>query len=188
MEPRRHRRAFNDAGHTHELTFSCYHQFPFLKADRTCQWFSDALQSAREQLDFDLWAYVLMPEHVHLIIRPRQRVYEIAEILQAIKEPVARQAIDWIERHSPDWIPRLSVVKNGRVRRHFWQTGGGYDRNIVEPATLLKMIDCIHENPVRRGLVEQAIHWKWSSAAGMLGLGESPIALDLIPPEWLSID
>ena len=89
MEPRRHRRAFNDVGHAHELTFSCYHQFPFLKADRTCQWFCDSVQTAREQLDFDLWAYVLMPEHVHLIIRPRQRVYEIAEILQAIKEPVA---------------------------------------------------------------------------------------------------
>ncbi len=187
MEPRRHRRAINEAGHAHELTFSCYHQFPFLKADRTCQWFCDALQSARVQLDFDLWAYVLMPEHVHLVIRPRRHVYEIAEILKLIKEPVARQAIDWIERHSPDRIPRLSVLKNGRTRRHFWQTGGGYDRNIIEPATLLKMIDYIHENPVRRGLVKTAIQWKWSSAAQILGEGVSPIPLDRIPPEWLSI-
>jgi putative transposase len=47
------------------------------------------------------------------------------------------------------------------------------------------MIDYLHRNPVRRGLVERPEEWWWSSAAWYLSSGEVPIALDPIPPEWL---
>ena len=64
-----HRKAINTPGHAHELTFSCYHRFQFLKAERTSQWLAEAIQSARVKHSFDLWAFVFMPEHVHLIVR-----------------------------------------------------------------------------------------------------------------------
>jgi putative transposase len=51
----------------------------------------------------------------------------------------------------------------------------------------MKMIEYIHLNPVRRGLVRRAVDWKWSSANWYEGNGESPIAIDPIPPEWLMI-
>ena len=62
--------------------------------------------------------------------------------------------------------------------------GGGYDRNITCGKTLLRMIDYLHNNPVRRGLLERACDWRWSSAAHYEG-GESPLAIDPIPPAWL---
>lgn len=185
MEPRLHRRKYNDPGHAHELTFSCFHRYPFLKSERACQWLADAINAARQTHEFDLWAYVFMPNHFHLIIKPRRVEYDIALIRQAIKEPVARQAFAWLEENAPEWLPRLTVQKNGRERRHFWQVGGGYDRNIFEPRTLREMLDYVHMNPVNRRLVEQAFQWKWSSAAWMFGLGDSPIPLDRIPPDWL---
>jgi putative transposase len=52
--------------------------------------------------------------------------------------------------------------KGGEVFR-FWQPGGGYDRNITDKDTLVRMIDYIHENPVRKGLVTDPLDWKWSS-------------------------
>ena len=76
------------------------------------------------------------------------------------------------------------MQKRDRVRRFFWQRGGGYDCNITEPATLAKMIDYIHLNPVRRGLVQHARDWKWSSAGWFECYGNSPLRLDPIPPEW----
>lgn len=185
MEPRLHRRNYNDPGHSHELTFSCYHRFPFFKAERTCYWLADSINAARIKYDFEVWAYVIMPDHIHLVIHPRLADYDIASIRQAIKEPVARLALAWLEENAPEWIPKLTVQKSGRARRHFWQTGGGYDRNITEPSTLAAMIEYIHLNPVRKGLVEQAIQWKWSSAAWLLGVGASPLHLDRVPPEWL---
>jgi len=50
---------------------------------------------------------------------------------------------------------------------------------------LLRMVDYLHDNPVRRGLVERAADWKWSSAAWFEG-GRAPLALDPIPWDWLA--
>ncbi len=180
-----HRRNYNDPGDAHELTFSCYRRYPFLKAERTRLWLAEALDQARGELSFDVWAYVFMPEHVHLIVHPRALVYDIALVRQAIKEPVGRKAIKYIEESAPDWLPKLTRRRGRRVERLFWASGGGYDRNIKTAETLLQMIDYIHMNPVRRGLVQRAVDWPWSSAAWIEGVGESPIRLDPIPTEWL---
>jgi putative transposase len=163
------RRAINEPGHAHELTFSCFRRYPFLQAERTCQWLAEAIVEARKVLKFSLWAYVFMPEHVHLLIFPTQPDYDIRVILQKIKEPVGRRAIKHLQRTAPDWLPRITVHRGNRLERRFWQAGGGYDRNVVEPATLLEMIEYIHANPVRRGLVSCAEDWKWSSAGWIEG-------------------
>ena len=180
-----HRINYNDQGHAHELTFSCYRGFQFLRSERTCHWLAESLFYTRKQFDIDLWAYVFMPEHVHLIIHPRKAKYDIAAIRQSIKEPVGRKAIAFLKADESKWLQRITVRKNSRVRRFFWQRGGGYDRNIIELPTLLKMIDYIHNNPVRRELVEQAHQWKWSSADWFLERNCSPVEMDSIPPEWI---
>src|ERR1700678_2069627 len=88
------RPATNEPGHAHELTFTCFRSYPFLSAERTCQWLADEVNEARQSLDFALWAYVFMPEHVHLLIMPRQVICEVRTILTTIKEPVARKSIE----------------------------------------------------------------------------------------------
>ena len=79
----------------------------------------------------------------------------------------------------------ITRQRDKHVERLFWQYGGGYDRNITGGKTLLRMIDYLHNNPVRRGLIERAIDWKWSSAAAPEG-GIGPIRLDPIPWDWLA--
>lgn len=184
-QQRRHRRNYNEPGHAHELTFSCYRGFQFLKAERTCDWLAEAIDGARVQLEFDLWAYVFMPEHVHLVVHPRRPAYDIADIRKAIKEPVGRKAIEHLLVTAPAWLPRVTRKRGKKTERLFWQSGGGFDRNVIEPATLMNMIDYIHLNPVRRGLVEEAARWKWSSAAWYLEGRAAPIRVDPIPTEWL---
>ena len=76
-------------------------------------------------------------------------------------------------------------MRGGRSERLFWQPGGGFDRNIVEPRTLMAMIDYVHMNPVRRGLAERPIDWKWSSAGWYAGVDRSGLILDPLPPEWI---
>jgi putative transposase len=158
------RPALNEPGHAHELTFTCFRGYAFLKAERTCQWLADAVNEARQEFDFALWAYVFMPEHVHLLIWPRQPVYQVSKILAAIKEPVARSAIAYMSEHSRDWLRRIRVKSGQRQRHRFWQAGGGFDNNATDPHVLLRMIEYIHLNPVRRELVLKAEDWKWSSA------------------------
>jgi putative transposase len=181
-----HRRNFNEPGHAHVLTFSCYHGYHFLAAERTCAWLAEAINNARQELDFALWAYVFMPEHAHLIVWPRKSVYDIADIRQAIKSPVGRKAVRYMTKEAPEWLPRITRKRGDKTERLFWQSGGGYDRNIDEPTTLIKETDYLHLNPVRRGLVECAVQWKWSSAAWFQGKGSSELVPDPIPTQWIA--
>src|SRR5437868_12812301 len=142
---------------------------------------------ARERHNFALWAYVFMPDHIHLIIYPRNEEHDIGRILEAIKRPVGSQAMRYSEKSQSEWLDRLTRKRGNRTERLFWQSGGGYDRNITSPRTLLRMMDYLHEHPVSKGLVTQAHEWMWSSVGYYLG-GTSPLAPEAIPADWLEVD
>ena len=63
-KPRKTVKHYDVFGDAHFLTFSCYHQIPLLSKDRTRLWFIEELNKARTKHQFDLWAWVIMPEHV----------------------------------------------------------------------------------------------------------------------------
>ncbi len=179
---RKKRKAINEPGHAHFLTFSCRNRWPLLSKDRSRKWAIDALKSAREKRNFALLAYVIMPEHAHVLILPREARYEMRQILAAIKAPVSRQAkLFLLEAANQAWLERLMVHKGGRSTFQFWQAGGGYDANLCNERAIEEVIDYIHANPVRRGLVERPTDWYWSSAGNYAGLRNDPIEVDRIP-------
>ncbi|HUT11932.1 MAG TPA: transposase [Thermoguttaceae bacterium] len=179
---RKRRKRYDEPGHARELTFSCYGRYHFLDRDRTRLWFVEALQHARKRWPVDLWAWVIMPEHVHLLVYPRQPNLEIGRFQATLKEEVARKAIAWLEGNARQWLPRITVREGKRLRRRFWQPGGGYDRNVVEPTTVHSMVEYIHANPVRRGLVARPEDWEWSSARWYAGLEPVHVQMDRTIP------
>jgi putative transposase len=184
MEPpfRKRVKSYNEPGHAHELTFSCFRRLPLLSKDRTRRWFVEALASARCNRNLALWAYVIMPEHVHVLVWPRDAVYEVRLIRTALKVPVQRKALAYLRRHAPRFLDRLRDEQpNGEVHYRFWQRGGGYDRNITDPATLRAVIEYIHNNPVRRGLVNRPTDWPWSSARFYAGMEDVILPMDPLP-------
>lgn len=166
-------RRWNTAGHAHALTFSCYEQLPLLREDRFCRDLVGAIEVARSKHGFDLWAYVFMPEHVHLVIYPRRDDYSISRILQSIKQSVSRKAIAFLRTRGPRDLQRLAT-RQQRQPYQFWQKGGGYDRNITKVET----VRYIHMNPVRRGLVESPEQWCYSSAAQWSRGKDGPMTVD----------
>ena len=180
-QPPEHRKRvkhYDHAGHAHFLTFSCYQRLPLLSKPRTCKWFIDALETTRQKHHFDLWAWVIMPEHVHLLIFPRSVPYRTGAILSSLKSPVGTRAIAYLHAHAPDFLERLRVINANRVYHRFWQAGPGQDHNVYEPETVHQIVEYLHANPVRRGLTERPEDWPWSSAADWAGK-ESP---------WLKVD
>ena len=178
----KHRKRIDDPGDARALTFCCYNRFPFLGKDRTRTWFVEALTSARRENPFDLWAYVLMPDHVHLLVFPRDTDLKIGPVVGRIKEEVGRKAVAYLRKHAPEWLPKITVLDGKRERHRFWQPGGGYDRNANQIKTLHHMIDYIHANPVRRGLVSRPEDWYWSSAQWYAGATQIPIEMDRTVP------
>ncbi len=168
---------YNFPGQAHELTFSCYHNQNFLIKKRTCDWLVDSILTSKDKHNFSLWAYVFMPNHVHLLIKPRSKNYSISKILKSIKQPVAKKAIAFLKQNNPSGLKFVKTSEKHQAYR-FWQKGGGYDRNITKIDTLIKSAKYIHNNPVRKKLTGLTKGWYYSSAAQWDGIKEGPIQID----------
>jgi putative transposase len=158
-------RHYHDPSHCHELTFSCYHRLPLLTDDAWRSLLSEAIDRAGQRHGYHLAAFVYMPEHVHLLFYPGSRASEIDRLLKAIKRPCSFRIKRLLQETNTRLLQRLTIRQRPGVDTfRFWQEGPGYDRNLAAPDIVLAAIDYIHLNPVRRGLVERAIDWQWSSA------------------------
>lgn len=103
----------NVPGHAHALTFTCFKGQPFFAAPRTCEWMLAAIDRCRGAHALDVWAYVIMPNHVHLLIHPTQGEYSISRILSSLKQPVSKKAILYVRQQVPEKLPLLT----GGLRR-----------------------------------------------------------------------
>ena len=150
--------------HAHELTFSCYHRYNYLNDTAVCKIFLEELEAARIRFDFKIWAYVLMPNHVHLLIFPKKKKYQTAKILQHIKAKTAQRYRKKILAESPEQFEQYCVTCKGVRVFRLWQAGAGFDRNLWNPKAIHNVIGYIEGNPVRAKLVEKPEDWPWSSA------------------------
>jgi putative transposase len=120
-----------------------------------------------------------MPEHLHALLLPRRADYEMRKILASLKVPVARAA----KRHltgigQTEWLERLTVREGRKTVIRFWQPSGGFDHNVFKEEIVSAIVEYIHANPVRRGLVAKATDWEWSSARFWEGWKEVPLVMD----------
>ena len=181
---RKRRKRYDRPGHAHYLTFSCFRSQPFLRSERASLWLIEGIAAAKAKHPFDLWAWVFMPNHVHLLLRP-QAGTDMKDLLRAIKEPISKRVSYWVRTNAPGFVPRmLDVRSDGRRCLRFWQCGGGYDRNIISATEVREKIGYIHKNPLRAGLVADPKDWKWSSfLAWESGVNEPlPIDRETVPP------
>ena len=174
-------RHYDDPGHAHELTFSCFHNLPLLDTEESCLWLAQSIDTARKEQQLQLWGYVFMPDHVHLMVCPLRADYSVPRMLLRIKLPAARKVLGYFRRTRSVWLGRLAAKKGARTVWHFWQPGPGYDRNVRSVATAAAMIQYMHANPVRRGLVSRPEDWKWPSAGWYAGTRPVPLEVDPVP-------
>jgi putative transposase len=132
---------FQQSGSLHFITFSCYRRQLFLDTPRAKYIFERSLEIIRRKYGLFIIGYVVMPEHVHLLLTEPERS-NLAAALQALKQSVSQQLIG---HHG-----------------HFWQTRY-YDFNVFSTAKRIEKLKYIHRNPVKRGLVARPEDWPWSS-------------------------
>ncbi len=170
----------------HYITFSCYQRLPLLGNPRIRAEFALALAKVRDRHRFQLIAWVAMPEHVHLMLlptaapghgRPADHGAPVWVILQALKRPFAARVIErWRQLR---WN-NLARVTDSRGDPHFWQPGGGFDRNVRDECELVREVRYIHQNPVKRGLVDSATDWDASSARWYAGINGAFPTIDRV--------
>lgn len=137
-----------------------------LVSDWSRQALCDEFDRARKHLGYELWAYVIMPEHVHVLVCPKQKEYDVGAFRGMVKKKFANRVRErLIELNNREWLSRLTVRDGDRDKFRFWQKGGGYDENLWNERPVEAVIDYIHDNPCRRGLAQRPENWRWSSAA-----------------------
>ena len=135
----------------------------------------EELDGARTEFQFYLWAYVLMPNHVHLLIYPYRDAHDISTILQAVKGRTSKRYGALLREKRPKRYERYLVRIGAKRKFRFWQAGRGFDRNLWNPEAIHPAINYIEANPVRANLVGAPEDWIWSSAhARATGCGVVP--------------
>jgi putative transposase len=140
---------YQECGCFHFITFGCYHRFEHLGAAASRELFERSLEIMRARYDFVVSGYVVMPDHVHLLVSEPKKAL-LSKAIQALK---------------------LSVSVQSR-QRPFWQARY-YDFNVHNEDKRVEKLRYMHRNPVKRGLVEKREDWPWSSfrhyATGLKG-------------------
>jgi putative transposase len=182
-------RRVHDPGDCHEITSSCYHGMLLLTNDAWLRMLAQSVDRAIRRHDFRLVAFVFMPEHVHLLVYPTLPEPQLDLLLKAIKRPFSFRVKQELTVSRSPLLATLTIHERPGVECfRFWQEGGGYDRNLKTETAVRSSIEYIHLNPVRRGLCERAVDWKWSSARHYHQPGDA-IDPDLpeisgLPPEF----
>ncbi len=162
------------------ITFSCNRRLPLLTNPKICELFLEALSEARAKMLLQVFAWVIMPEHLHLLLCPHDQ-FPLDGVLHSVKVSVAKQVVNRWRKLDAKILPRLTA-SDGRVR--FWQPGGGFDRNVRNDVELSREVQYIHRNPVERGLVERPQDWRWSSVRWWMGECEGEFECDELPGFW----
>lgn len=136
---------YQESQQSHCVTFSCFHRLPLLVDSRVREEFLSSLERMRRLYSFRVYGYVLMPEHVHLLVSEPEREL-LATAILALKVSVALRTV------------RFRRDGQGTL----WQKRY-YDHNVRTYEKFVEKLRYIHRNPVKRGLVEKPEDWKWSS-------------------------
>ena len=145
------------AHHLHFITCSCYRRLPFLRSARARDRFLSIQEQTRQRYRFVVVGYVVMPEHVHLVIGEPE-VGTPSTVMQALKQRTARALLPKQRRR--DACQREMFGEE--PRRAFWQTRF-YNFDVRTEKKRLGKLRYMHGNPVKRGLVESPEQWQWSS-------------------------
>jgi putative transposase len=151
---------YQKCGVFHFLTFSCHRRQPLLGNRKAYRIFELELEAVRRKYGFVVAGYVLMPEHVHLLVG-EPLVSSLSVALQVLKQKTSRKLKKKEDAHF--WLPRY------------------YDFDVNNEEKRVEKLRYMHRNPVVRGLVAKPEDWPWSSFRHYATGAEGPVEIE---SEW----
>jgi REP element-mobilizing transposase RayT len=138
---------------------------------------TNSLDFCRKNKELQLFAYVIMDNHFHLIVSHKN----LSQVMQDLKSFTAKEIIKLLKQHKKEWL--LNQLKYFKYRYkkeseyQLWQEG--MHPKIMSNEEMLKQkIEYIHNNPIRAGLVQKPEDWVYSSASNYL-VGKGIIEIDI---------
>jgi putative transposase len=140
----------------------------------------NALTYRQQNHDWKIYGYVILENHLHLIVQAENLSAEIANF----KSYTARQLIDYLKECSAErLLKQMAFFRKAHKRDRDYQCWeeGSHPQLIENEQVLRQKLDYIHFNPVKRGYVDEPGHWRYSSARNYDGL----VGLMPVYKDWL---
>ena len=162
----------------HFLTCTIIRWLPLFERSDLATIVLDSLRFLQREKRIVLFAYVIMKDHLHLLASSNDLSKEVGEL----KSFTARKIIDTLKTQNSSQL--LDMLRRAKLQhkrdREFqvWQEGS-HPQGIQGNEMMRQKIEYIHNNPVRKGIVLEAVEWEYSSArnyAGQKGLIDVTIA------------
>jgi putative transposase len=146
-------------GYLYSIKFTCYRRLPLLRSVRARNVFVLILNQVRDRYGFSLVGYVVMPEHIHLLISEPAKGTP-STVIQVLKQRVSRR----LRRKRPAPAAQLNLLfaAGDDSLPRFWHRRF-YDFNVWSLKKRVEKLHYMHMNPLKRKLVDHPKDWPWSS-------------------------
>jgi putative transposase len=152
---------YDHDGNARFVTFCTHARLPILTNNRFRYAVVDAIRQVRKDSELRLNGYVIMPEHVHLVLIPPNNV-KLGPVIGEIKRVSAKKILEQLRASNSNLLKKLQVKRDRQGPIALWQRRC-YDHNCRTEAEMWKAVRYCDDNPVSRGLASKPEHWVWSS-------------------------
>jgi REP element-mobilizing transposase RayT len=129
----------------------------------------NSIRFVQKERKVALYSYVIMENHLHMIASAP----ELGKTIKEFKSFTARTIIDYLQdKNTTPILEKLAYAKLYHKKEsayQLWQEGS-HPEEIYSEEMLIQKIMYIHNNPVRRGYVDETKHWRYSSARNYEGI------------------
>jgi len=166
------------------FTSVAHHRLPIFRTKGIKQVLCDAWAEARRRHNILILAYVIMPDHVHLLTYASR---EMEDVLRLMNGVAARRIVQYLQEGGfQSSLIKLRGELRGRNHRHsVWQHHSD-SLDIYSEKIFRQKVDYIHTNPVRAGLINSADEYRYSSARLWAGnpIEDEPLMTDHAQINW----
>ena len=152
------------------LTFTVVYWLPVFVSEEPCLIFTESLNYCHQHKGLRINAFVIMPTHTHLIVFDVDFDNErLRQTINAMRQFTGRQLADYCHENMPAVYGQVIGAPNRKDRaNHFWQQSK-HPTAVWSERFWRTKFDYLHDNPRRKGLVHEAVNWRFSSATYWLG-------------------
>ena len=140
----------------------------------------ESLRYCRDKKGLHIYAYVLMLNHVHLIVSVKEGPGTLSDVIRDMKRHTSKAISVQLKRDGKVLPLRIfSQAADKSNQYQVWQQGF-HPKGIVSEKFCLQKLNYIHDNPVRKGYVRRPEHWYYSSAGNYAGLTNLALEIESI--------
>ena len=159
----RTRYRFRDAAYPHFVTCSIVGWLPIFTRPACVGILFDSLRFLRRERGLSLLGYVVMENHLHFVARSDNLSRDVGDFKSFTARRIISRLRDVGDSHLLGQLRSLKLNHKTESTHQFWQEGS-HPQQIESEAMLRQKLTYIHDNPVRRGYVDDPCHWRYSSA------------------------